>query len=333
MSVAPQVDSHPSAEGVAAAQRRLAPHALKTPLIPSPFLSTAHPVYLKCENLQLTSSFKLRGALNKILALQDEGHHQKVVTASTGNHGAGVAYASRLVGADCVVFVPAGTPAAKIAAMVFFGAEVIEKGADCVVSEREARLFAATEGGTYIPPYNDKLIVEGQGTVGAELAEQTDHLDTVFVSLGGGGLVSGIGLALRDAWPGCKIVACSPENSAVMHASLQAGRILELESTTTLSDSTAGGVEPGSITFSLCQQLVAKSLLLSEDAIAKALRFMVNTHHILVEGAAAMAVAGYWQYLEQFGSAGRAGIILCGANIPPKTLAPHLMKNQSAEIE
>jgi threonine dehydratase len=172
---------------------------------------------------------------------------------------------------------------------------------------------------TYISPYNDPQIVGGQGTIGAELVAQLDRIDAVFVSLGGGGLISGIAGYLKQARPGVQVIGCSPENSRVMIESVRAGAILDLPSLPTLSDGTVGGVEAGSITFDLCRQLVDSYVTVSEDEIAASLRDFIGAHHMLIEGSAAVAIAAFVRRAEEF--AGKnVVIVLCGANISLETL-------------
>ena len=172
---------------------------------------------------------------------------------------------------------------------------------------------------TYISPYNDPDVIAGQGTVGLELEEQLPQLDAVLVALGGGGLISGLGGYLKAARAELEVVACSPERSPVMHASLEAGRIVEMESGATLSDGTAGGVELGAITFELCREIVDASFLVNERQIAEAVRLVVSRHHTLIEGAAGVAVAGYLANRERFAGM-QVAIVLCGANIDTRVL-------------
>ena len=271
-------------------------------------------VWLKLENLQLTGSFKLRGAANKILSLDAETRARGVVAASSGNHGAAVACAAAAAGCPALVFVPEGVAAGKLAAIRSWGIEVHTHGDDALLAELEARRHAAAAGMTYISPYNDVEVIAGQGTVGVELAEQLPELDAVFIAMGGGGLISGVGGYLEALRPGLRVIACSPERSPVMHASLEAGHVVEMESLPTLSDGTAGGVEPGAITFELCRDIVDESLLVSEEQIRDAVRLVVVRHHTLIEGAAGVAMAGYLANRRRF-TGMRVAIVLCGANI------------------
>jgi len=273
-------------------------------------------VWLKLECFQRTGSFKLRGATNKILSLPPGT--PAVVTASSGNHGMAVASAAGRAGIPARVYVPEGAAATKCRAMEQRGAEVVVFGADFVDAEAEAQRDAARTGAVYVSAYNDPVALAGQGTVGVELAEQIPDLDAVFVAVGGGGLISGIGIWLqreRDV----AMIAVSPANSAVLHRSLEAGKILHFESSPTLSDGTSGGLEDGAITFPLCQRIVSRSITVTESEIAAAMRHVIGTHHVLVEGSAGAAVAGWMQLRDEFAGR-RVAIVLCGANVGTDTL-------------
>jgi threonine dehydratase len=280
--------------------------------------SGAH-VFFKCENLQHTGSFKARGAMNKLLSLSEEERERGVVTASTGNHGAAVAYALRHVAAKGIVFVPENAAKSKTANIEQLGAEVRYFGLDSAKTEVHARDYAAQQGMTYISPYNDPQIIGGQGTIGIELEQQLETIDAVFVSLGGGGLISGIASYLKSSNPQVQIIGCSPVHSQVMIQSVRAGEILDLPSQPTLSDGTAGGVEPGSITFPLCRQWVDDYCTVTEDEIATSLREFMSAHHMLIEGSAAVAIASFLQQQDRF-KGKNVVIILCGANIGLATL-------------
>ncbi|MFQ5689412.1 MAG: threonine/serine dehydratase [Gemmatimonadota bacterium] len=302
------------AEALAAAER-IRGHVRQTPVERSAHLEavTGGRVYLKLENYQLTGSFKLRGAMNALLSLTREQRSRGVVAASSGNHGAAVACGAAQVGCRAAVFVPHGAQPSKLAMIRAWGAEVREVGEDCVEAEAAARRYAADHGLSYVSPYNDERVVAGQATVGVELARQVGRIDAVFVSLGGGGLISGTGGYLK-AVAETEVIACSPENSRVMHASLEVGRLLEMPSLPTLSDGTAGGVEAGAITFELCRKVVDDSLLVSEAEIAAAMRLILAHQHMLIEGAAGVAVAGVVRTAERWRDRNVA-IVLCGANV------------------
>ncbi len=309
------------ASEVLAAEQRIRPYVRETPVEDSAELSRAaggH-VFLKLENLQLTGSFKLRGAINKLLSLSEEERRRGVVAASSGNHGAAVAHGARILGSRVVVYVPEDASPAKIEAIETLGAEIRRQPGDAVHAETAARRYADDEGLTYLSPYNDLRVVGGQGTVGVELARQLEWIDAVYVALGGGGLISGIAGYLKSLAPGVEVVACSPANSSVMADSVRAGRILEQESLPTLSDGTAGGVEQDAITFELCRTLVDRYLEVSETETRDAMRLVIGRHHTLIEGAAAVPVAALLK--DEKPLAGRhAAVVLCGANVTLETL-------------
>lgn len=306
---------------VVRAERRIRRHVRQTPLEPSLALSELGQagVQLKCENLQHTGSFKVRGALNALLSLPEERRAAGVVTASTGNHGAAVAWSLRILGASGIVFVPENASPTKVEAIRRFGAEVRPHGNDAVQAEEYARDFAGDRGLPYISPYNDSSVIGGQGTIAVELCQQTEHIDAVFVPVGGGGLISGIAGYLKTAMPGARIVGCQPATSAVMAHSVAAGHILDMASAPTLSDATAGGIEPGAVTFDLCRALVDEFVQVAEDEIAAALRLILEAQHLLVEGGAAVAVAAYLQQIGRFRGQDVV-IVLSGANIGPAAL-------------
>ena len=303
------------------AEDRIRAFIRETPLEHSLFLSQLGDanVHLKCENLQHTGSFKARGAMNKLLALSPAERSRGVVAASTGNHGAAVARSASELGTPAIVFVPENADPSKLQNMERYGAEVRFHGNDCVIAETFARAYGLKHSLPYVSGYNDPHVVAGQGTIGIELERQLQHIDAVFVSLGGGGLISGIAGYLKSVNPDVTVVGCSPENSKVMLESVRAGRILELPSLPTLSDGSAGGVEPGSITFDLCCELVDEFVTVTEDEIAETLRRFLDAHHMLIEGAAAVAVAGYLLLQERF-KGNSVVIVLCGANIASTTL-------------
>jgi threonine dehydratase len=298
------------------AERRIRPHVRYTMLAHSAELSRLGKakVYCKLENLQHTGSFKVRGAMNKLLSMTSEERKRGVVAASTGNHGRAVAHCLKQLAASGLVFVPKNAVHSKVKAIEQSGVEVRYYGNDTVEAEIEARRYATANDLTYISPYNDALVIHGQGTIGVELAGQLSPIDAVFVSLGGGGLISGIGAYIKSLFPHAKIIACSPENSQVMIQSIRAGHILDLPSLPTLSDGTAGGLEAGAITFDLCRNYADEYVTVTEMEIEEALRFYIGRHHMLIEGAAAVAVASYMKmYAPLQGK--NVVIVICGANI------------------
>ena len=297
------------------AEERARPHLLTTPVVPSVALSAelGSSVVLKCANLQHTGSFKARGAVSKMLSLTPEELARGVVTASTGNHGAAVSYAGGIVGVAPLVVVPEAANPSKLAAIERLGGRIEVIGSDSVESELGARRLAEERGLTFVSPYNDPAIIGGQGTLGRELLEQVDDLAQVFVAVGGGGLASGVAGAIKAEKPKVRVVGCSPANSAVMYHSLQAGEILELPSEPTLSDGTAGGVEPGAITLEILAELLDDFVTVEEEAIRTAFLDLVEVEHMLVEGSAAMAYAAARAHAET--TEGTTVVILCGGNV------------------
>ncbi len=303
------------------AEPRIRPHVRETPLELGLALSQRGEsrVYLKLENLQPTGSFKLRGAMNKLLSLTPAQRARGIVAASSGNHGAAVAYGLSCLSLRGRIFVPEHASPTKVEMIRRLGAEVHLHGDDCSVTELYARAYADRHGLVYISPYNDEQIIAGQGTIGVELARQLDPIHAVFVTVGGGGLISGIAGYLKAVMPGVKIIGCLPEHSPVMVESIRAGRIVEMESLPTLSDGSAGGIEPGAITFALCQRLVDDYVLVSEEEIKAAMRLVIEDQHMLIEGAAGVAVAAYLKTIERFRTQ-NVVIVICGANIEFETL-------------
>jgi threonine dehydratase len=306
---------------VVAAERAIRPYIRKTYLEYSPFYSqmTGARVYFKLDNLQHTGSFKLRGAMNKLLSLTAEEKRRGVVTASTGNHGAAFAYGLGKVKGTGVVFVPENASPTKVAAIERLGAEVRYFGNDSGETEAYARQYAAENQMTHLPPYNDIKVIGGQGTIGFELVKQLDRIDAVFVAVGGGGMISGIAGFLKSENPSIKIYGCSPENSQVMIQSVKAGRILDLPSLPTLSDGTAGGVEPGTITLVFCRDLVDDFITVTEDEIKDSLREFMQIQHMLIEGSAAVAVAACKKEAGRFPGQ-NVVVVICGGNISNETL-------------
>jgi len=308
-------------QDVTAAAELLLGRVRRTPIERSPVLegSSGARVWLKLENLQETGSFKLRGAFHKLLTLDEEARARGVVAASTGNHGAGVAAAAAALGVRATIFAPETADPSKLAGVRQRGAEVRLVGDDCLLAEAAAREEASTSGVTYVSPYNDPEVISGQGTLGWELDEDLEDLDAVFISMGGGGLLGGVGGYLKSRRPELEVVACSPENSCVMHQSLAAGELLDLPSEPTLSDGTAGGVEPDSITFELCRDCVDRSVTVTEEEIARAMKIVITSHHTCIEGAAGVAVAAFLQDPARYEGKDVA-IVLCGANASAEVL-------------
>ncbi len=303
------------------AEHRIRPYIRTTPLEYSLPLSklTGSEVFLKLENLQYTGSFKVRGAMNALLSLSEEQRALGIVTASSGNHGIAVAFGLHTLNIPGIIFVPENTSPTKLEAIRRYGADLRFQGNDSVVTEEYARFYAEQHEMVYISPYNDPYVIGGQGTIGVELCQQSERIDAVLVALGGGGMISGIAEYVKMVFPQAEIFGCSPENSPVMAKSVQAGHILTMESLPTLSDGTAGGVEQEAITFPLCQQLVDDYILVTEEEIRQAMRLCIELHHMLIEGAAGVALAALLKSIQRF-QGKNVVVVLCGANLSLQTL-------------
>ncbi|HEX6048614.1 MAG TPA: threonine/serine dehydratase [Gemmatimonadaceae bacterium] len=310
-----------AAEAVLAASRRLASFALETPLVRAATLAPA--AWYKCENLQRTGSFKLRGALNKMLVLSAEERERGVVTSSTGNHGLALAAALQMTSGRGTVIVSRSASRYKIERLERAGLEVMTSDGDPMAAELEARALAEREGRVYVSPYNDADVLAGQGTVGVELLTQRADLEAVFIAVGGGGLVSGVAAYLKSVRPDVTVVGCWPERAAAMYQSVRAGRLVEVPDEDTLSDGTAGNIEPGAITFPLCRDLIDELVLVSEDAIAAAMRDVLLTDHLLIEGSAGVAVAGWRAFTAARPKLAHrvSAIVLCGGNVSAATIS------------
>ena len=312
MNVMP-LDFRKSVEEVA---KRISPFIRKTYFTYSPVFSnlTSADVRFKMENLQVTGSFKARGAINKLLSLTKEQRQKGVVSASTGNHGAAVAYAAQKLNVRCSIFVPNGVSEAKLQNIKNYDAKIEVYGNDCVDSEMKARGVANQNEKVYVSPYNDALIVLGQGTIGSEINNQCDGLDAIIVSVGGGGLIGGTASYLKSVWPSLQVIGCSPENSAVMIHSIKKGEILNLESLPTLSDGTAGGIEKESITFPICKDIIDQTILVSEEEIQNGMIKFLENERLLLEGAAGTAVATLIKMKDEL-KGKKVGVVICGGNI------------------
>jgi len=276
-------------------------------------------VFLKCEHTQRTGSFKFRGASNKIGLLKPEQAHAGVIAASNGNHGLAVAAAAHARGIDAEVFVSSQVSPSKADAIRAYGARIRSVGNDPLEAEIAGRRMANEVGKVFISPYNDADVIAGQGTIAVELVRQAPKMDAIFVAVGGGGLIGGIGAYLKSVSPQTEIVGCWPENSPVLWESMKVGKIIEVPEQATLSESTAGGLEPDSITLDLCRQVIDRGVLVSEEEILSAMRQVLEIEHWLIEGAAAVAVAAFLK--DQARWEGKTVVIvICGRNLSPQVL-------------
>ncbi|QGQ47711.1 hydroxyectoine utilization dehydratase EutB [Metabacillus sediminilitoris] len=276
------------------AKKRIASIVTSTPLIKSMILSEiiGRSVYLKLENVHDVGAFKVRGAANKILSLNEKEKKRGVATYSTGNHGMAVAYVAQKLGIEAVVCISNRVPKAKVDSLKRLGAKIEivgesqdEAGERCYELER-------VKGLTVIEPFDDPHIIAGQGTIGLELLETLPNITDVIIPLSGGGLLSGVGLALKSNDPDIRVTGVSMEKSAVMYESLKAGKPVKLEESETLADSLLGGIGlTNQYTFEMVQKYKDDVLLIPEDEIAYSMAFMMDKHRIIMEGAAATGVA------------------------------------------
>ena len=252
------------------ARRRIRPHIYETPLLPSRRIGRERgsSVFFKAENFQLTGSFKIRGAASKMTAL---GLDRAVITASSGNHGIASAQAASSIGQALTVVLPETVAPAKLERIRSFNVDVILHSAESGLAELHAQQEAASRGLVYVSPYNDPEIVAGQGTIGLELLEQAESIDNVFVAMGGGGLIGGIGAVLKSFSPQTRVFGVAAQNSAALAAAMAAGRVVETEHLDTLADGVAGGMDEDSMTLPLAMSVIDEVVTCTEAEIADAL--------------------------------------------------------------
>ena len=277
---------------VYAARRRMGPWIRRTPFEHSSLLSelTGGEVYLKLENRQLTGSFKIRGASNRIALLAPDERRRGVVAASSGNHAQGVAYAARQLGVKAAIVVPGNTPKVKRDAIRALGADLTVHGDEYMEAERLAQKMSREGGMPFLSPYNDADLIAGQGTVGLEMIEDGPSLDAVLVPVSGGGLISGIATVMKTASK-AEVIGIQTIASPVMHESIKAGKIVDIPMYDTVAEGLHGGIEQGSVTFPICQSLVDDWIDVKETTIVDALRLMLLRQHEVIEGSGAVGVA------------------------------------------
>lgn len=281
-----------SLDDVRQAARRLEEVCLTTPVWPSRILSrmAGGSTWLKCENLQRTGSFKIRGAYNRIARLTPEQRSLGVVAASAGNHAQGVALGASLLGVHSTVFMPAGAPLPKVEATRKYGANVVLGGLVYDEAYADAVKFAEEHGAVMVHPFDHPDVIAGQGTIALELFEQLPDVRTIVVPIGGGGLVSGIAAAARALRPDIRIVGAEPAGAATLRRSLDAGQVITLPELSTMADGLAAK-RAGELTFEYVRQLVDDVVLVTEEEIARALLLMTERARLLLEPAAGVAVA------------------------------------------
>ena len=291
-------------------------HLSPTPLEYSLYLSKAieGDVWLKLDSMQRTSSFKFRGAINKILSLTEKELDRGVVSASTGNYALAVAEAMRIRGRRATIYVGEDLEPSRLELLRSHGLDLVIHGERAWDAEKESRRVAEDDGKVYVSPYNDPIVVGGQGTCGYEISQQLPDLDAALFACGGGGLLTGSAGWLKSHNPAIEAFGVSPENSPVMYESMRANKMVEMETFRTLADTCAGGVDLDSITLDLCQRYVDEIMLLTEAEIEDSIRLLFEQHRLVVEGSGALAVGGLLKHKERF-KGKKVVAVACGRNI------------------
>jgi threonine dehydratase len=302
------------------AKKRIRNWIRHTPLEHSPSLSKhiGGEVYLKLENYQLTSSFKIRGATNKILLLNDEERARGVVTASSGNHAQGLGYAAKQLGIRAKVVVPEITPRVKIDAIKKYDVELIIYGKEYMDSERLAHKIEHKEGMVFVSAYNDIDLIRGQGTIGLEMIDDNPELDTILIPIGGGGLASGVSMVYKMATE-ANVIGIQSESSPVMYECIKKGYIHDIPLQDTYADGLHGGLEQDSITFEICRDNIDDWIILKESEILDAIKYMLYERHILVEGAGAVGIAALLREPSLW-KGKKIGVVISGGNLGIETL-------------
>lgn len=301
---------------IEAAAARITGRVARTPLVASSSLSRlcGQPIHLKLETRQPVGAFKLRGAMNAVLALGEEQRRRGLVTASTGNHGRAVAYTARELGLAATVCMSALVPPNKVEAIRALGADVRIVGRSQDDAQVEVERLVAEQGLTPIPPFDDPDIVAGQGTIGLELVAELPELACVLIPLSGGGLAAGIAVAIEALRPSARVIGISMERGAAMEAAIAAGRPVEVVEEETLADSLGGGIGLSNrVTFPLCYDLIDEIVLLSEAEIAAGIRHAALVENEIVEGAGAVGIAAL--LAGKVNPQGPAALIVSGRNI------------------
>lgn len=312
--------THPTLKEIYLARSRIAGVARRTPLDRSQWLSelAGCDVYLKLECWQPTRSFKIRGAYNAVAALGEEARSRGVVAASAGNHGQGVALAARRLGVPAVIFVPRTAPETKQARIRSLGAELRVEGSIYDEAEAAAREYAAATGAFFVHAFSNPDVVAGQGTIGIEIVEDLPEVREVIVPVGGGGLIVGVGTAVKAlAGPEVRVVGVQSEQTSSMYAAFVAGHVVEVSIGRTLADGLAGGVDE--VSYRRARAVTDELVLVREESIARAIRALYHDDGVLAEGAGAVGVAALLE--RRIELSGPAVVVITGGNIDPGALA------------
>tara|TARA_E500000331_G_scaffold187399_1_gene180355 strand:+ start:3657 stop:4607 length:951 start_codon:yes stop_codon:yes gene_type:complete len=297
------------------AHKSISPYINYTPLIHSLSLSKNLEVYLKLECLQVTGSFKLRGATNKLLSLTNEQKNKGVIAVSTGNHGKGVAHAAKQIGIKSTIFMSSMVPEHRKKAIESLGAKVEIIGNNSDEADLYAREFAKKNNITLVHPFDDLDVIAGQGTVGLEMLEAMPDIDSVIIPTSGGGLIGGIALAIKLQKPNVKIIATSMKRGPSMYESLKAGKPVDVKEEETLADCLGGSIGlENQYTFGICKDVIDDFILIDEPKIAEGIKFNFEKHKLVTEGAAATSIMAVKDQLSShFGK--NTICLLCGGNI------------------
>ena len=308
-------------QDVRMARRSIAHLAIKTPMLPARSLGelAGCELLLKAENLQRAGSFKVRGAANRIAALSPEQKAKGVITASAGNHAQGVALAAYNLGIPCIVIMPVGASLPKVEATRGYGATVLLKGDDFDKAQKHAIRLMRENDLTFIHAFDDPAIIAGQGTIGLEMLEQAEELDAVVVPVGGGGLISGIALALKETVPAVRVIGVQAAAATAVVDSYKANRRLTVRQEATVADGIAVGT-PGSITLPLVSRYVDDMVVVEEEEVTQAMMLLLERSKVLVEGAGAVGLAAVLE--EKIQVAGKkVAVVLSGGNVDPYLIA------------
>ena len=310
------------------ARKRISPLIYKTYLKHSSFLSEKcnGDVFLKLENQQITGSFKVRGALNTMIQLDNEAREKGVITASTGNHAQGVGYGGKMRGIQATIVIPSCTPKAKIDSIKRYGVKLVIHGEEYMDAEFLARKMEKKEGMYFISGYNDPQIIAGQGTIGLEMLQDEPDLDVILVPVGGGGLVSGISLAVKALNPKIEVLGVQSVASPVMFESLRQGKIIEMELKDSVAEGLHGGIVDDSMTFDICRENLDDLILVKEESILEAIAANLIYDHQVVEGAGAVVSAAIIEDSSRF-SGKKIGCVVSGGNIDNELLRRAIQKN------
>jgi threonine dehydratase len=310
---------------IEAASRRIRPLARITPLIEVPWPGNgARSLFLKCENFQPMGAFKIRGALNMLSQLPREQISRGVITYSSGNHGQAVALAAQTLNVPAVIVMPTTAPNVKVEGARGFGAEVIFEGTTSMDRQLRAEREAAERGLTMIPPFDHPMIIAGQGTVGLEILDAVPDLGTVFVEVGGGGLISGTSAAIKHQKPSVRVIGVEPEGAPKMTRSLEAGQPVTLEKTSSIADGLMS-IRPGDLTFAHVKKFVDEVLLVPDDAIARAVAWLFRNARLVVEPSGAITTAAAMLGLGNVDpSRGAVVAVVSGGNVEPEKYAHYI---------